>query len=81
MSFSFYSLLGALAFLIIGLIELATVRRFLYPLLRWRYEKAKLTQTQGTDPDRIMNLLRVQSLIVLPVAGLLFGDRLKALWG
>ena len=78
---SFYSLIGALVFLVLGLVELAVVNRVVYPLLRWRHERAKTTQSQGVAPNRIMALVKVQSLIVLPAVGLLLGDRLKTILG
>ena len=78
---SFYSLIGAIAFLVLGVIEYAVLNRVLYPALRWRHEKAKTTQTQGIEPNRIMALVKIQSLIVMPVIGLFFGDRMKALFG
>ncbi|MCB1377827.1 MAG: hypothetical protein KDK89_05595 [Alphaproteobacteria bacterium] len=78
---SFYSITGALLFLLLGLLELALLYRILYPVLRWRFEKAKTTQTQGIEPNRIMALLKIQSLIILPIIGFVFGDRLKAIFG
>ena len=70
------SLLGALVFLGLGLIELAVLSRSLYPALRWRHEKAKLTQEQGIDPNRIMLLVKLQSLILMPLLGFLFGKEI-----
>ena len=78
---SFYGLIGAVVFLVLGLIELAVVNRVVYPALRWRYEKDKTTQSQGLAPGRVMALLKFQSLIVLPLLGLFLGDRLKAIFG
>ena len=74
---SFAGLVGALVFLVIGLAELAFVNRSVYPALRWRYEKAKVTQQQGLAPSTIMALVKVQSLILLPFIGLLIGDRMS----
>ena len=79
--YSFYSVVGALGFLVLGILEFALLRCSLYPALRSRYEQAKTTQTQGLDPNRIMALLRVQSLVIMPVLGFVFGDRLKSLIG
>ena len=73
---SFAGLIGALLFLAIGIAELAFVNRSVYPSLRWRYERAKTTQTQGLAPSTIMALVKVQSLILLPVIGLILGDRM-----
>ena len=76
-----YSLVGALAFLVLGVIELAVMNRMVYPALRWRYEKAKTTQQQGIEPNRIMTVVKVQSLIIMPLIGFILGDRMKALFG
>ena len=76
-----YSLIGAVVFLVIGVLELALVNRSVYPSLRWRYEKAKLTQEQGTSPNTIMAIVKFQSLVVMPVIGFLIGDRLKSIFG
>ena len=73
--------IGALCFLALGVLELAFLQHTLYPFLRSRHEQAKLTQTQGIEPNRIMTLIRVQSLVILPVLGFMLGDRLKAMIG
>ena len=78
---TFYSLLGALLLLAIGVLELAVVNRMLYPALRWRYESAKLTQQHGIEPNRIMTLVKIQSLILLPLLGLFLGKPLQAILG
>ena len=78
---TFYSLTGAILFLALGVIELAVLYRTLYPSLRWRHERAKLTQSQGMEPNRIMALVKIQSLIVMPIIGLFLGDRMKAIFG
>lgn len=69
--------IGALVFLVIGIAELALVNHSLYPALRWRYEKAKLTQSQGVKPSTIMALVKFQSLVLLPVVGFVLGSRMK----
>ena len=74
---SFAGLLGAVVFLAIGIAELAFMNRSVYPSLRWRYEKAKVTQQQGLAPSTIMALVKVQSLILLPLIGLVIGDRMS----
>ncbi|MFM8745962.1 MAG: hypothetical protein ACKOED_04760 [Aestuariivirga sp.] len=74
---SFSGLVGALLFLALGIAEMALANRFLYPALRWRHERAKLTQTQGIRPATIMALIKVQSLILLPLIGIVAGERLK----
>ena len=71
------ALVGALLFTALGLAELALVNRSVYPALRWRFEKAKLTQSQGVSPSTIMALVKFQSLVLMPVLGFLLGSRLK----
>ena len=78
---SFAGLVGALLFLAIGIAELAFVNRSVYPSLRWRYEKAKTTQSQGIKPTTVMALFKIQSLILLPVIGLFLGDRMISMSG
>jgi len=75
------NLISAFVFLILGIVELALFGRVVYPLLSWRHEEAKVTQTQGMNPKRIMMLVRMQSLIAMPILGYLLGDRLKAMMG
>ena len=75
------ALVGALLFTALGLAELALVNRSVYPALRWRFEKAKLTQSQGVSPSTIMALVKFQSLVLMPVFGFLMGDRMKSLFG
>ena len=74
-------LVGALLFTAIGLAEVALANRSVYPALRWRFEKAKLTQSQGMTPSTIMALVKFQSLVLMPVFGFLVGDRMKSLFG
>ncbi|MFO1130975.1 MAG: hypothetical protein U1E16_03010 [Hyphomicrobiales bacterium] len=74
-------LIGALLFTVVGLAELALVNRSVYPALRWRFEKAKLTQSQGIRPSTFMALVKFQSLVLMPVVGFLLGDRMKSLFG
>ena len=78
---SFYSVIGGLVFLGLGVLEFALARRSLYPVLRLRHEQAKLTQTHGIEPNRIMTLIKVQSLLVMPVLGFLLGGRWKGMIG
>ena len=75
------AVVGALVFAIIGLAEVALVSRSIYPSLRWRYEKAKITQSQGVSPATIMALVKFQSLVLMPVAGFLVGERMKSMFG
>ena len=75
------AVIGALLFLAIGIAEMALVNRSIYPSLRWRYEKAKLTQSQGVRPSTIMALVQFQSLVLMPVAGFLLGNRMTSIPG
>ena len=75
------AVVGALLFLSIGIAEVALVNRSVYPSLRWRYEKAKLTQSQGVSPSTIMALVKFQGLVLMPVFGFLLGDRMKSMFG
>jgi hypothetical protein len=59
----------ALVFLVMGLAELALFKRVVYPSLRWRYEKAKATMSAGIKPQMILDMVRVQSLFLLPLIG------------
>ena len=76
-----YSPLGAFVFLVLGYIELKIVQRTIYPMLRWRYEEAKVTASQGVDPKRIMGLVKLQSLVLMPVLGLFLGNRFGTMFG
>ena len=73
MVFSFSNILGALVFLALGLICLAVFRRFIYPVLSARYERAKITATQKRDPVRLTRLVYLLGLLVFPVLGFLLG--------
>jgi hypothetical protein len=76
-----YSPLGAFVFLVLGYIELKIVQCTIYPTLRWRYEEAKVTASQGMDPKRIMGLVKLQSLVLMPVLGLFLGNRFGTMFG
>ena len=74
-------MIGALLFLSLGLAEVALFNRSVYPPLRWRFERAKTTQSQGVSPSTIMALVKFQGLVLMPVVGFLVGDRMKSLFG
>ena len=74
-------MIGALLFLNLGLAEVALFNRSVYPSLRWRFETAKTTQSQGVSPSTIMALVKFQGLVLMPVVGFLVGDRMKSLFG
>jgi hypothetical protein len=74
-------ILGAFAFLLIGMAEIVVVRRSVYPVLRWRHEKAKLTQAQGRDPNWLIAAVWFQGVVVMPVLGFVVGGWLAAAEG
>jgi hypothetical protein len=74
-------IISAFIFLIIGFIELMIVQTVIYPSLRWRYEKAKVTATQGIDPSRIMTFVKIQSLLLMPLIGYFMGNYFQKLAG
>jgi hypothetical protein len=76
-----YNLLGALVFLVIGLIDIMFIQRMVYPQMRQRHEEAKVTGTQGRDPALFMNGIRFFSLVLLPVVGFMLGDTFEAMFG
>jgi ABC-type enterochelin transport system permease subunit len=78
---SLEGVIGALLFLGLGIAVLAFVNRSIYPSLRWRYEKAKTTQTHGLAPATIMALVKVQSLILLPLIGFMLGNGIASISG
>ncbi len=67
-------ILTAFIFLVLGLVELIIVQIAIYPALRWRYEKAKTTASQGMDPSRIMALVKIQCLVLMPLLGYVVGS-------
>ena len=74
-------IISAFIFLIIGFIELMIVQTMVYPTLRWRFEKAKVTASQGMDPIRIMNFVKIQSLLLMPVIGYFMGNYFQKMAG
>jgi hypothetical protein len=74
-------IIGALVFLILGFIELMIVQIMIYPALRARFEAAKVTASQGADPSRIMNFVKFQSLILMPIIGFYMGNSFQVTGG
>ncbi|HKG75161.1 MAG TPA: hypothetical protein VKA79_13025 [Aestuariivirgaceae bacterium] len=70
------SIVIAVAALLAGIIEVMLINQTIYPLMRRRHERKKVTGTQGRDPAILMNLIRLQGLVALPVLGFLFGEHL-----
>jgi hypothetical protein len=69
-----FSLLGGLIMLAFGVVDYALLRRALYPVLRWRYERMKAQGEQGVEPNLIMDLLKAINFLLLPAAGIVLGD-------
>jgi len=65
----------AVVFLAIGVVELFVFMRAVYPVLSLRYETAKITYSQGRSPALITNLIRLQSLVALPLLGYFVGSQ------
>jgi hypothetical protein len=74
-------IIGAFIFLVIGFVELMIVQMMVYPILRARFEEAKVTASQGTDPARIMNFVKVQSLVLMPIVGYFMGNYFQKMAG
>ena len=74
MTLSGYSLIGGLAMLIVGVFDLGLMRTAIYPAMRRHHEEAKLTGSQGIEPNVIMAVFKAVNLLALPALGLLFGD-------
>jgi hypothetical protein len=70
------SIVIAVAALLAGIIEVMLINQTIYPLMRRRHERKKVTGTHGRDPAVIMNLIRLQGLVALPILGFLFGEHL-----
>jgi hypothetical protein len=74
-------IISAFIFLIIGFIELMIVQIVIYPTLRMRFEDATVTASQGMDPSRIMTIVKVQSLLLMPLIGYFMGNYFQKLAG
>jgi hypothetical protein len=70
------SIVVAVAALLVGIIEVMVINQTFYPLMRRRHERKKMTGSHGRDPAVVMNLIRLQGLVALPVLGFLFGEHL-----
>ena len=68
------SLLGGLVMLAFGVLDYALLRRVLYPVLRWRYERMKAEGRRGVEPNVIMDVLKAINFLLLPAAGVVLGD-------
>ena len=68
-----YGLVGAFVGLAFGVVDYAFLNRFVYPRLRERHERAKVTRRHKLDPNYVMGLLKVVCFIGFPVAGYFLG--------
>ncbi|MGI9484041.1 MAG: hypothetical protein ACR2OR_16960 [Hyphomicrobiales bacterium] len=69
-----YSLLGAVAGLLIGIIDVAVASRFIYPAVRMRYETAKAHGRKGLSPSAMMSFLQITGYIVFPIIGIVIAN-------
>jgi hypothetical protein len=76
MVFSFANILGLLVSLPVGLLLMRLFRRFVYPVLSARYERAKLTGTHRHDPARIARAAYVIGMVAIPALGFFLGGAL-----
>ncbi len=76
MTLSPHGLAAATVFLALGVAELFVFMRAVYPVLSLRHETAKVTYSHGRSPAFITNIIRVQSLVGLPLLGYLAGVQL-----
>ena len=70
------SFLVGLAAMFVGFVEVILVDRLIYPAARRRHERKKVTGSHGTDPALVMQLIKIQGLVALPILGFLFGEHL-----
>ncbi len=68
------SIAVGVAALVLGFLEVLVADRVIYPSVRRRHELKKVTGRHGIDPTSVMHVVRFQSLVVLPVLGVLFGE-------
>lgn len=68
------SIVIGLAAALLGFVEVVFLDRLVYPSVRRAHERKKLTGTHGTDPAVVMQLVKLQGLVILPVLGFLFGE-------
>jgi len=74
LTFSLYSVAGLLIMMGLGLVILGIYQRWVYPAMRRRHEKAKITGSHGRDPADIRLVFKTLALLVLPALGFLYGD-------
>jgi hypothetical protein len=80
MTLSPAGLVGAIIFLAFGVVELVIFMRAVYPVLSSRHEVQKVTYSHGRSPALITTLVRLQSLVLMPVIGYMVGSQFM-FWG
>jgi hypothetical protein len=65
----------AVLFLALGVVELYVFMRAVYPVLSHRHETAKVTYSHGRSPAFITNIIRLQSLVAMPLIGYVLGSQ------
>ena len=73
MTLSLPGIAFAILFLGLGLAELYVFMRAVYPVLSLRHETAKVTYSHGRSPAFITTLIRLQSLVAMPLLGYAVG--------
>jgi len=58
----------------LGLVIYGIYNRAIYPVARTAHEKAKLTGSHGRDPNVYLLMVKILTLILLPILGFAFGD-------
>ncbi|NMD08887.1 MAG: hypothetical protein GYA66_13025 [Phyllobacteriaceae bacterium] len=64
----------AVFFLALGLVELYVFMRVVYPVMSLRHETAKVTYSHGRGPAFTTILVRLQSLVLMPLIGYVVGS-------
>ncbi len=70
------SLIGALAFLLMGIAEYLVFMRAAYPAIRERQEVAKTSLNDGKGPSWIITVIKFQSFVLMPVLGYFLGGQI-----
>ncbi|MFO1089603.1 MAG: hypothetical protein U1E46_08485 [Hyphomicrobiales bacterium] len=73
-------LVDAFLFLLVGMAAWLLVLRTVYPRLKWAFERAKMTGSQGIDPGYYVDALRPLLLVGLPLIGFVAGPHWLGSW-
>jgi len=72
-----YSFIYGFLFLWLGLLFFAAMNRLIYPRLRWRHERAKVTGQHGIDPSVLLTAAKLFGLVIMPILGFYIGCTLR----